>query len=79
MLTLLKEIWEKNRIYSYQTWGEGILPLKLQKNNFLTMQEAEMLDYVNPTKRNNKRENKLGLSCAKLRPGYTSYPLVLGS
>ena len=27
----------------------------------------------------NKDVNKLGLSCAKLRPAYTSYPLVFGS
>ena len=25
-----------------------------------------------------KSVNKLGLSCAKLRPAYTSYPLVFG-
>ena len=26
----------------------------------------------------NKYKNNLGLSCAKLRPAYTSYPLVFG-
>ena len=67
------------------TFSGNILKLSILGKNLVLLdglEEGTFFETLNNLKLDmsllKKTKNKLGLSCAKLRPAYTSYPLVFG-